>query len=275
MAYTKTNWVNDQTELNAENMNHIEDGIYNSQNVEIIAISDEAPTSCVTGDKYYNTEDNLIYTATGTDTWSEDGEEPIRDVFYILFSEQSSYSYDGTTLVSVGGGTEDIVISDEEPTEEGVKIWIDTGEISQQASEITNSYSTSTGIGYSANYMNTYIDDTGWVDMSSYVNTTYFTARNGQPPMARRIGKVIYWKGSVYCSTAVNNKVATILSGIPSQFRPTGEFNRCGVTWYISTPYHIYTDNTGEVRVSESSNITVQNDYAGFTLANINGYLVD
>lgn len=154
MAYTKTNWVNDQTELNAENMNHIEDGIYNSQNVEIIAISDTAPTSCVTGDKYYNTEDNLIYTATGTNTWSEDGEEPIRDVFYILFSEQSSYSYDGTTLVSVGGGTEDIVISDEEPTEEGVKIWIDTGEISQQASEITNSYSTSTGIGYSANYVN-------------------------------------------------------------------------------------------------------------------------
>ena len=154
MAYTKTNWVNDQTELNAENMNHIEDGIYNSQNVEIIAISDTAPTSCVTGDKYYNTTDNLIYTATGTNTWSEDGEEPIRDVFYILFSEQSSYSYDGTTLVSVGGGTEDIVISDEEPTEEGVKIWIDTGEISDRASEITNSYSTSTGIGYSANYVN-------------------------------------------------------------------------------------------------------------------------
>ena len=275
MAYTKTNWVNDDTELNAENMNHIEDGIYNSQNVEIIAISDTAPTSCVTGDKYYNTEDNLIYTATGTDTWSEDGEEPIRDVFYILFSEQSSYSYDGTTLVSVGGGTEDIVISDEEPTEEGVKIWIDTGEISQPASEITNSYSTSTGIGYSANYMNTYIDDTGWIDMSSYINTTNFSARSGQPPMARRIGKVVYWKGSVYCSTAVNNREATILSGIPSQFRPAGEFGRCGVTWYISTPYHIFVDDTGAVRVSESSNIEVQNDWAGFTLANISGYLVD
>ena len=83
MAYTKTNWVNDQTELNAENMNHIEDGIYNSQNVELIAVSDEAPSQCTTGDKYYNTEDNLIYTATGTNTWSEDGEEPISGIFYI------------------------------------------------------------------------------------------------------------------------------------------------------------------------------------------------
>ena len=117
--------------------------------------------------------------------------------------------------------------------------------------------------------------DTGWVDMSSYINTTNFSARTGQPPMARRIGKVVYWKGSVYCSTAVNNKEATILSGIPLQFRPAGEFGRCGITWYINTPYHIFADNTGAVRVSESSNIEVQNDWAGFTLANINGYLVD
>lgn len=140
---------------------------------------------------------------------------------------------------------------------------------------VHNSYSQSTTEPYSANYINTYIDDTGWVDMSSYVNTTNFTARNGQPPMARRIGKVVYWKGSVYCSTVVNNREATILSGIPSQFRPTGEFGRCGITWYISTPYHIFVDNTGSVRVSESSNIEVQNDWAGFTLANISGYLVD
>lgn len=30
MAYTKTNWINDQTPLNATNMNHIEQGIYNN-----------------------------------------------------------------------------------------------------------------------------------------------------------------------------------------------------------------------------------------------------
>lgn len=165
------------TDLDADTFNtmqdNIEDAIKEVQNVELIAISDVEPSECTTGDKYYNTEDNLIYTAIATDTWSEDGEQPIKGIFYILFSEQSSYSYDGTTLVSVGGGTEDIVISDEEPTEEGVKIWIDTGEISNRASEITNSYSTSTGIGYSANYVNSI---TGF-DLSGYTlldNSIYY-----------------------------------------------------------------------------------------------------
>lgn len=210
MAYTKTNWVNDQTELNAENMNHIEDGIYNSQNVEIIAISDEAPSQCATGDKYYNTEDNLIYTATGTNTWSEDGEEPISGIFYILFSEQSSYSYDGTTLVSVGGGTEDIIISDTEPTEEGVKIWIDTGEISNRASEITNSYSTSTGIGYSANYVNNLLKTT--IGTMTY-NTTYFNT-----PVFNKISK----SGNVVSIYFIAQKKADwsgnadIITGLPS-----------------------------------------------------------
>lgn len=55
-------------------------------------------------------------------------------------------------LSNVGGN--EIAIQDTEPTSETTKLWIDTGEISQQASEITNSYSTSTGIGYSANYVN-------------------------------------------------------------------------------------------------------------------------
>lgn len=55
-------------------------------------------------------------------------------------------------LSNVGGN--EIAISETEPTTETTKLWIDTGEISQQASEITNSYSTSTGIGYSANYIN-------------------------------------------------------------------------------------------------------------------------
>lgn len=47
-----------------------------------------------------------------------------------------------------------IQITNTEPSDNNCKIWIDTGEIAQQVSEITNSYSTSTGIGYSANYVN-------------------------------------------------------------------------------------------------------------------------
>lgn len=124
------------------------------KNVELIAVSDTEPAECSYGDKYYNTEDNLIYTAIANDTWGEDGEEPIEGIFYVVFGEQSSYAYNGTTLVSVGGGTEDIIISDTQPTSEDWKLWIDKGEIGSQASEIVNEYSESTGLGYSANYVN-------------------------------------------------------------------------------------------------------------------------
>lgn len=124
MEYKRIKWIDDDTELSAENFNHMEEGIENSQNVELIAVTDTAPSTCTIGDKYYNTTDNLIYTATGTNTWDTAGQAPIEGIFYIVFSEQSSYSYNGTTLISVGGGTEDIVISPEEPTTEDWKIWI-------------------------------------------------------------------------------------------------------------------------------------------------------
>lgn len=47
-----------------------------------------------------------------------------------------------------------IQITDTEPTDSDNKIWIDTGEVSASASEITNEYSESVGLGYSANYIN-------------------------------------------------------------------------------------------------------------------------
>lgn len=50
-----------------------------------------------------------------------------------------------------------IQITDTEPTDSDNKIWIDTGEVGSAVSEITNEYSTSTGLGYSANYVNNLI----------------------------------------------------------------------------------------------------------------------
>lgn len=123
------------------------------KNVELLAISDTAPSEFEDGDKYYNTSTKKIYTAVDG-SWSETGETPLDGLFYIVFNEQSSYAWNGSDLVSVGGGTEDIVISDTEPTEEGVKLFIDTSEDGDSFTEITNEYSTSTGKGYSANYIN-------------------------------------------------------------------------------------------------------------------------
>ena len=54
---------------------------------------------------------------------------------------------------------EEVIISDEEPTSDDWKIWIDSDEIGTPASEITNEYSTSIGKGYSANYINNLVVD--------------------------------------------------------------------------------------------------------------------
>lgn len=47
-----------------------------------------------------------------------------------------------------------ILVQSTEPSSETNILWINDGQIGTPASEITNSYSTSTGIGYSANYVN-------------------------------------------------------------------------------------------------------------------------
>lgn len=153
MAYTKTTWVNNETELNAQNMNHIEDGIENTQNIKLIAVSEEAPSECVVGDKYYNITDNLIYTATETNTWSEDGEEPIYDILYIVLSEKTTYTYDGETLLSVGGGSSDIVVVGDEPTED-TKLLIEDEDLEPQGLEIVNEYNNADNMAYSCDYSN-------------------------------------------------------------------------------------------------------------------------
>lgn len=106
MAYTKTNWENDVTELSAENFNHIEDGIYNSTNLELYGVYNEiseVPTNTPNGKLFYLSSTNKIYEVTNTGAYHEFA-EPISGIFYIVPIEQKNYAYNGTTLVSVGGG---------------------------------------------------------------------------------------------------------------------------------------------------------------------------
>lgn len=123
-------------DVSADETKKIAVGDLLDKNVELIAVTDTEPAECLYGDKYFNTIDNLIYTAIATDTWGEDGEEPISGILYIVYAEQASYSWDGSDLISVGGGKEDIVIDDEEPTDPDVKLWIDTGEVQNVGSEL-------------------------------------------------------------------------------------------------------------------------------------------
>lgn len=68
MAYEKTNWVNDETPLNAENMNNIEQGIENLQ----ILQGTSAPDSTITaeiGQFYLDIAAKILYQYVGTNEW--------------------------------------------------------------------------------------------------------------------------------------------------------------------------------------------------------------
>lgn len=142
MAYIPTNWVNDTTELRAENMNKIEMGIVNAYGHWLLAVSDTEPTECYTGDEYYNTTTKKIYTAVGVDDWGITGRNPETGVFYIVFDTQTVYSFDGTDMVSVGGGSgsSDIIMVQEEPTED-TKLVIEDIDLDGQYTE-SDYYST-------------------------------------------------------------------------------------------------------------------------------------
>ena len=56
MAYTKTNWVNDSTALSADNLNHIEQGIYDVHEFMDALYSHVYPVGCYfeTTDLFFN-----------------------------------------------------------------------------------------------------------------------------------------------------------------------------------------------------------------------------
>lgn len=165
MAYTKTNWVNNnEPAINADNLNHLEDGVEKAYGVELLAVVDTAPSECSVGDKYFNTTTNKIYEATATDTWDTEGYDAESGVFYVVFSDQAIYTYNGTTLVGVGssGGSTEIAISNTQPSGDEV-LWINPNETpTGQGSYISNEYGTSQEIGYSQEYVNNHFGKSLW-----------------------------------------------------------------------------------------------------------------
>ena len=98
-------------------------------NVNIIAVTDTAPVEYETGDKYYNTDENRIYTAT---SWGwENPQTPIGGILYVILADQKTYTYDGDneTLISVGGGGGGgIAVYPDEP-EEDTKLYIESTDL--------------------------------------------------------------------------------------------------------------------------------------------------
>lgn len=68
--------------------------------IELIAISPNEPTNANVDDKYYNTKDNLIYTAISDNIWGSTGEAPLATAMYKLIATEQLYIYNGTTLAT-------------------------------------------------------------------------------------------------------------------------------------------------------------------------------
>lgn len=118
-------------------------------------------------------------------------------------------------------------------------------------------------------------NDTGWIDMSAYVNTDYFAPRPELLPMARKIGKVVYWKGYVYCKKDTNASEIDIMVNLPewAKFDAGQEFARPFMMWGVFA-YGVMYINGGTIRIGQSSNIQNVgiNNWQTYSLASISGY---
>lgn len=89
------------TPLNSTNLNQMQDNMEDAIiPIKLIDISNTAPSSATTGDMYYNTTDNKVYTATADNTW-DNGSTPRYDGFYVNKENNTIHYYNGETLSGV------------------------------------------------------------------------------------------------------------------------------------------------------------------------------
>lgn len=204
----------------------IEEDIPSLLDVELIAVVDTAPSECSTGDKYYNTTTNKIYTATGINTWGTNGETPLDGILYIVFDEQTTYAYNGTTLVSVGGGAEGngVYVGDEPPVDaQENDLWVDTND-EEHLAEVDDEVSTT-----STNAVQNQA-------ITNYVNglNTYSTA---EQVVGKWIdGKPIYRK--VFTGITANAEYTEITLDFEAITNFSGYFT--DGNWVNLLPFYIY-----------------------------------
>ncbi len=136
------------------------------ENFELYAIADTQPT-IPTGESYYNTTSNKIF--TNVDGVYVDKGEPKTGILYIIYSSQTVYVYNNTTLVNIGGSSSYSDLGNKPSINgnilNGNKTNTDLG-----IPNALNEYSTSTTDGYNCNFINENIIDV--VDISSLITKT-------------------------------------------------------------------------------------------------------
>ena len=113
-----------------------------------------------------------------------------------------------------------------------------------------------------------------WVDMSQYVNTEYFAPRPGLPPRARKIGKVVYWMGYVYCIKDSLQWTSRIMQNLPEWARCDSEFSRGFVMWESWISGVMLTEDD-HILIGQNTEIKSvgQSHWRAYSLGTISGYI--
>lgn len=122
------------------------------------------------------------------------------------------------------------------------------------------------------------LGDTGWIDLSSYIQSpTVYAARPDNPPRARVIGGTVYLAGEIYCKVSVGVNTSTILK-LPAAYAPkyqiTGAANQFDKA---NSQYNIWVSGTsgqqaeiGNIVINQpGSKIPSTQNYQGYTLSAI------
>ena len=169
MANIKMSELNEQENRNDEDLLAIVDVNNNEtkkikaktlapQNVEIVLISDTEPTSGIhQGEMYYNTTTNKLYTYVGGGVYINEG-EPKFGILYIIYSSQTIYTYNGTTLINIGGSGNYTEL-DGKPSINGNTLNGNKTNAELGIPNALNEYSESTTDTYSCNEVNNLIQD--------------------------------------------------------------------------------------------------------------------
>lgn len=144
-----------------------------------------------------------------------------------------------------------IVISDTQPTSEDNKLFVDTSEDGDSFTEITNEYSTSTGKGYSANYIN---------NLHTYSTT--------EQVIGTYLGKPLYRKTFTgTTSTTISNVMLTNSGDIEKIISSKGYIEQSNTVQLLvgETVYHADSSFTAFTRViNVNNNLRLDCNYTVF-----------
>lgn len=124
------------------------------------------------------------------------------------------------------------------------------------------------------------LSDTGWVQVDSCVNTTYFAIRSSGDydghVYYRVLGGVVYWRGAVYCHTAPNAVQMQIMTNIPAEAMPASEHAVYGSLHYVNnSDYSMWFETVNNVGTATIHQIdqsipAVDSDWKCYSLGQVN-----